>query len=78
MASNRSDDPATSYPRLHVEMRRLSGTAVLVDGWLIENSKGRGRTVLRYTGTMDEARKQISHCVAKHGAQCGDEDVVIH
>ena len=41
-------------------------TAVLVDGWLIEPRTD------RYPGSMDEAR------VAKHGAQCGDQDVVIH
>src|SRR5258706_3256756 len=55
MASNRSD-AERSYPRLHVEMRHLSDTAILVDGWLIENAKGKGRTVLRYCGSMDEAR----------------------
>ncbi len=77
MASNRSD-PEKSYPRLHVEMRRLSETAILVDGWLIENAKRMGRTVLRYCGNMDEARAQISECVLKYGAHCGDEDIVIH
>jgi hypothetical protein len=77
MASNRSD-PERSYPRLHVEMRRLSEKAILVDGWLIENAKGMGRTVLRYCGSMDEARAQISECVSKYGAHCGDEDIVIH
>ncbi|WP_156042094.1 hypothetical protein [Bradyrhizobium sp. URHD0069] len=77
MASNRSD-PERSYPRLHVEMRRLSDTAILVDGWLIENAKGMGRTVLRYCGSMDEVRAQISKCISKYGAHCGDEDIVIH
>jgi hypothetical protein len=70
MASNRSG-PETSYPRLHVEMR--SDTALLVDGWLIENAKGMG-----FCGSMDEARAQISKCVSKYGAQCGEEDIVIH
>jgi predicted RNA-binding protein with PIN domain len=77
MASNRSD-PERPYPRLHVEMRRLSDTALLVDGWLIENSKGMGRTVLRYCGSMEEARAQISQCISKYGAYCGEEDIVIH
>jgi hypothetical protein len=77
MASNRSD-PERPYPRLHVEMRRLSDTALLVDGWLIENSKGMGRTVLRYSGSMEEARAQISQCISKYGAYCGEEDIVIH
>ena len=77
MASNRSD-PERPYPRLHVEMRRLSDTALLVDGWLIENSMGRGRTVLRYCGSMEDARAQISQCISKYGAHCGDEDIVIH
>jgi hypothetical protein len=36
MAGNRSD-PQRAYPRLHVEMRGLSDTAILVDGRLIEN-----------------------------------------
>jgi predicted RNA-binding protein with PIN domain len=76
MASNRSD-PERPYPRLHVEMRRLSDTALLVDGWLIENSKGMGRTVLRYSGSMEEARAQISQCISKYGAYCGEEDIVI-
>ncbi len=65
-------------PAAHVEMRRLSDTALLVDGGLIENAKGMGRTVLRFCGSMDEARAQISKCVSKHGAQCGEEDIVIH
>ena len=77
MASNRSD-AENAYPRLHVEIRRLSDSAFLVDGWLIENSKGMGRTVLRYCGSMDEARAQISTCVSKYRAQCSDEDIVIH
>jgi hypothetical protein len=77
MSSNRSD-PERSYPQLHVEMHRLSDTAILVDGWLIENSNGMGRTVLRYCGSMDEAREQISKCVLKYGAHCSDEDIVIH
>ncbi len=77
MASNRSD-PRIIYPRLHVEMRRLSETAILVDGWLIENAKGLGRSVLNYCGSMDEAREQISKCASKYGAQCDDEDIKVH
>ena len=77
MASNRSD-PRIMYPRLHVEMRRLSETAILVDGWLIENAKGLGRSVLNYCGSMDEAREQISECASKYGAQCDDEDIKVH
>jgi hypothetical protein len=77
MAGNRSD-PRIMYPRLHVEMRRLSDTAILVDGWLIENAKGMGRSVLSYCGSMDEAREQISKCASKHGAQCNDEDMNVH
>ena len=77
MASYRSD-PESLYPRLHVEMRHLSETVVLIDGWLIENAKGRGRTVLRYTGSEKEARELISKCVSKYGAHCGDEDIVMH
>jgi hypothetical protein len=73
-----SGDPVKPYPRLHVEMRRLSDTAVLVDGWLIENAKGKGRTVLRYCGKTDEAREQISECASKYHAQCDDQDIVIH
>src|SRR5260370_27067672 len=76
MASNRSD-PESMYPRLHVEMRRLSKTVVLIDGWLIENAKGRGRTVLRYCGSKKEAREQISNCVSKYSAHCDDEDIVM-
>ena len=60
-------------PAAHVEMRRLSDTALLVDGWLIENAKGMG-----FCGSMDEARAQISKCVSKYGAQCGEEGIVIH
>ena len=77
MATNRSD-PESMYPRLHVEMRHLSETVVLIDGWLIENAKGRGSTVLRYTGSINEVREQISKCVSKYGARCGDEDIVMH
>lgn len=77
MASN-PGDPERSYPRLHVEMRRLSDTTILADGWLIENAKGMGRTVLRYCGSMDEVRAQISKCISKYGADCADEDIVIH
>ena len=36
-----------------------------------------GRTVLRYCGSMNEARAQISTCVSKYRAQCSDEDIVI-
>jgi hypothetical protein len=77
MASNRSD-PRIIYPRLHVEMRRLSETAILVDGWLIENAKGLGRSVLNYCGSMDEAREQISKCASRYGAQCDEEDIKVH
>jgi hypothetical protein len=59
-------------------MRRLSDAAILVDGWLIENAKGLGRSVLNYCGSMDEAREQISKCASKYGATCDDEDIVIH
>jgi len=59
-------------------MRRLSETAILVDGWLIENAKGLGRSVLNYCGSMDEAREQISKCASKYGAQCDDEDIKVH
>jgi hypothetical protein len=59
-------------------MRRLSETSILVDGWLIENAKGQGRSVLNYCGSMDEAREQISKCASKYGAQCGDEDINVH
>jgi len=77
MASKRSD-PRIRYPRLQVEMRRLSETAIVVDGWLIENAKGLGRSVLNYCGSMDEAREQISKCASKYGAQCDDEDIKVH
>ena len=77
MASNRSD-PESPYPRLHVEMRHLSEAVVLIDGWLIENAKGWGRTVLRYSGSMEEVREKIANCVSKYGAQCDDKDIVIH
>jgi hypothetical protein len=77
MASTRSDPRVTSYPRLHVEMRRLSDAAILVDGWLIEG-KGVGRSVLNYCGSMEEAREQISKCASKYGAKCDDEDIVLH
>jgi hypothetical protein len=59
-------------------MHRLSETAILVDGWLIENAKGQGRSVLNYCGSMDEAREQISKCGSKYGAQCNDEDINVH
>jgi hypothetical protein len=71
MASNHS------YPRLHVEIFRLSDAAILVDGWLIE-AKGRRLAVLNYCGSMDEVREKISNCASKHGAHCGDQDIVIH
>jgi hypothetical protein len=77
MSSNRTDSRSV-YPRLHVEMRRLSETAILVDGWLIENAKGQGRSVLNYCGSMDEARERISKCASKYGAQCNDEDINVH
>ena len=77
MAGNRSDTRGT-YPRLHIEMRRLSDAAILVDGWLIENAMGLGRSVLNYCGSMDEAREQISKCASKFGAQCNDEDINVH
>ena len=77
MASNRSD-PEKIFPRLHVEMRHLSDKAILIDGWLIENANGRGRTVLRYCGSMDDAREQISKCAMKYGARCDDADIIIH
>ncbi len=77
MASNRSD-PRITYPRLHIEMRRLSDAAILVDGWLIENAKGLGRSVLNYCGSMEEAREQISKCASKYGAKCDDEDIIVH
>jgi hypothetical protein len=73
-----TDDPARTYPRLHVEMRRLSDTAVLVDGWLIENAKGKGRTVLRCCVNMSDTREQISNCASKYNARCDDRDIVIH
>jgi hypothetical protein len=76
MASTPTDQQP--YPRLHVEIHRLSDTAVLVDGWLVENAKGQGRTAFRFTGSMDEARQHISTFVAKHGIHCRDEDIVIH
>jgi hypothetical protein len=77
MASNRSD-PEITYPRLHVEMWRLSDASILVDGWLIQNAKGMGSTVLRFCGSMDEAHERISKCVSMYGAQCGDKDIVVH
>jgi hypothetical protein len=77
MAGNRSD-PLVTYPRLHIEMRLLSDAAILVDGWLIDNAKGSGRSVLNYCGSMDEAREQISKCASKYGAKCDDEDIIIH
>jgi hypothetical protein len=77
MASSSSDSEKT-YPRLHVEMRHLSDVTILVDGWLIENAKGWGRTVLRYSGSMEEVREKIANCVSKYGAQCDDKDIVIH
>jgi len=58
-------------------MRRLSETAILVDGWLIE-TKGVGRSVLNYCGSMEEARDQISKCASKYGAKCDDEDIVVN
>ena len=76
MASNTTHDK--TYPRLHVEMRRLSDRAILIDGWLIENAKGKGRTVLRYCGSEEEAREQISKCAAQYHAQCDDNDIVMH
>jgi hypothetical protein len=75
MASN---GPLKTYPRLHVELHRLSDTTVLIDGWLMETPKGKGRTVLRGTCDTDDAREQISKCAAKHGAQCDEEDIVMH
>jgi hypothetical protein len=77
MADNRTDSRSV-YPRLHIEMRRLSDLAILVDGWLIENAKGSGRSVLNYCGSMNEAREQISKCASKYGAKCDDEDIIIH
>ena len=77
LTSNRSD-PKTIYPRLHVEMRCLSDTAFLVDGWLIEDAAGALRSVLNYCGSMDEARTRITACALKYHAQCNDEDIVIH
>lgn len=76
MASNRSESTPT-YPRLHVEMRRLSSAALIVDGYLIESAHGVLRSVLNYCGSMDEARKRISECASKYHAQCDDEDIVI-
>src|SRR5260370_6956348 len=73
MASNRSD-PGVTYPRLHIEMRRLSDVAILVDGWLIENAKGSGRSVLNYCGSIDEARDQISKCASTYAAKSHNED----
>jgi hypothetical protein len=72
------NNPAKNYPRLHVELRHLSDTTVLVDGWLIENERGKGRTVLRYTGNITDAREQVSHCASRYDAQCGDQDIVVH
>jgi hypothetical protein len=77
MARDRSDH-RKSYPRLHVEMRHLSEAVILVDGWLIENDKGRGRTVLRKVGSPEEIRLQIAQCAARYGAECNDDDVVMH
>jgi hypothetical protein len=77
MASTRSDPRVTSYPRLHIEMRRLSDAAILVDGWLIETN-GVGRSVLNYCGSMEEAREKISKCASKYGAKCDDEDIVMN
>lgn len=72
------DNPAKNYPRLHVELRHLSDTTVLVDGWLIENERGKGRTVLRYTGAIADVREQISNCASRYNAQCSDQDIVVH
>lgn len=70
--------PVKNYPRLHVELRHLSDTTVLVDGWLIESERGRGRTVLRYTGKIADARDQISDCALRYAAQFSEQDIVIH
>jgi hypothetical protein len=77
MTRHRSN-PEMTYPRLHIEMRRLSDAAILVDGYLVETANGSGRSVLTYCGSMDEAREQISRCASKYGAHYSDEDIVIH
>jgi hypothetical protein len=77
MARDRSDRQK-SYPRLHVEMRRLSEKVILIDGRLIENDRGKGRTVLRKIGSPEELRLEIEQCAARYGAECSDDDVVMH
>ncbi|UVO39406.1 hypothetical protein KUL72_14145 [Bradyrhizobium arachidis] len=77
MADNQSD-PGKIYPRLHVEMRRLSDRVILVDGRLVQNARGMGHTVLRNTCGMEEARELIAQCAAKYGARCDEDDIVIH